>query len=79
MRFILANAAPLWDKCGMDPKQLREKRKKSGLSQEKLARLLDVSYVTIASWEAGKTTPSIAHARMLSGVLDWPLAEMLGA
>lgn len=63
----------------MDPKQLREKRKRMGLSQEKLARLLDVSHVTIGSWEAGKTAPSIAHARVLSDVLEWPLTEMLGA
>lgn len=68
----------MWDKLCMDPKELREKRKKMGLSQEKLARLLDVSYVTIASWEAGKTQPSIAHARVLSNVLDWPWQEMLG-
>ena len=63
----------------MDPKEMRAKRQAKGLSQEKLARIIDVSYGTIASWENGKTTPSIGKAKVLSDALDWPLVEMLGA
>lgn len=61
----------------MDPETLREKREALGLSQEKLARLLDVSYGTIANWENGKTPPSVGHCQALSKALDWPLSEML--
>lgn len=63
----------------MEPNTLREKREAKGFSQEKLGRILDVSYGTIANWESGKTPPSIAHCRALSTALDWPLSEMLGA
>jgi transcriptional regulator with XRE-family HTH domain len=57
---------------------MREKRQALGLSQEKLARLLDVSYGTIANWENGKSAPSVEHSKALSDALDWPLLEMLG-
>ncbi len=63
----------------MEPKKLRDRREAKGLSQEKLARLLDVSYGTIANWESGKYSPSVVHCRAISKALDWPLAEMLGA
>ena len=62
----------------MEPKKLREKREALGLSQEKLARLLDVSYGTIANWENGKTAPSLDRLRAIGRVLEWPLDEMLG-
>ena len=61
----------------MEPNELRERREAQGLSQEKLGRLVDVSYGTIANWESGKTSPSVRSCRILSKVLSWPLDEML--
>ena len=36
-----------------------------GLSQERLARELDVSYGTVNGWENGRHRPIPAHARLL--------------
>lgn len=42
----------------MQTHYLREIRKKLGLSQEDLARLLNVSCATVNRWEQGKNKPS---------------------
>lgn len=45
--------------------QLRELRRRRGLSMEQAARLLGVSYTTVYHWEHGKAVPSAAsRARM---------------
>lgn len=62
----------------MDPTELRSRRLEAGLSQEKLARLVDVSYGTVANWENGKSSPSIEHAKAISVALEWPITSMLG-
>ena len=42
----------------MDPKRIKELRKRFGWSQEKLARELGMSFCTINRWEQGKASPS---------------------
>lgn len=37
---------------------LKELRERNGLSQEDLARILNVSYATVNRWEMGKNKPS---------------------
>ncbi|HEY9631503.1 MAG TPA: helix-turn-helix transcriptional regulator [Coleofasciculaceae cyanobacterium] len=45
----------------MTLKQLREK---AGLSQEALARLLDISGKTVSNWERGKSIASLTVLQM---------------
>lgn len=60
----------------MTLKQLREK---SSLSQEALARRLEVSRVTIANWEAGETEPSATNARKLAMALGTSVDTIIDA
>ena len=43
-------------------------RKKSGLSQEKVAEKLGVSRQTISKWETDETLPDIRQAKRLAGL-----------
>lgn len=40
------------------PETVKKVREKSGMSQEDLARALNVSFATINRWENGKTRPN---------------------
>lgn len=42
----------------MNDKDIKKLRLKLGLSQEKLAQILGVSFGTVNRWEAGKSKPS---------------------
>ena len=42
----------------LDSKRLTAIRKKRGLPQEQMARLLGVSFVTVNRWEGGHSSPS---------------------
>ena len=42
----------------LDPSHLTAIRKKLGLPQEQMARLLGVSFVTINRWEGGHSSPT---------------------
>lgn len=42
----------------MQASEIKELRAKLGLTQERLARVLGVSYPTILRWESGKFKPS---------------------
>ena len=45
---------------------LKQLREKAGLSQEALARLLDVSGKTVSNWERGKSIASLTVPQMKS-------------
>ena len=65
----------------VQPGLLREMRKKLGLIQAELARLIGVSTATITSWETGKTTPTRARRKAiadLQGVTQEQVDEQLG-
>ena len=49
------------------PRMLKTLRKRLSLTQQELARLLEVSAVTVAAWESGRSRPR--KARLLS----WPV------
>ena len=56
-------------------KQLREK---TGLSQEKLARLADVSNNTIINIEAGKqNNPTIETLKKIAKALNVPIEDLI--
>ena len=49
---------------------IREKRKEKGLSQERLAKLVQVSQPFIAEIESGRKKPSVDVLMRLCAVLD---------
>lgn len=48
------------------PNKLRKLRKEKGLSQEKLAELLNISRQSISKWESGQTYPEVEKLITLS-------------
>jgi len=60
-------------------KNLKTLRKQKGLSQEKLARLADISYNTIAKIEAGKAkNPTFETLSKLADVFGISIDELVG-
>ena len=59
-------------------KKVKQLREKLGLSQEKLARLADVSNNTIINIEAGKQdNPTIDTLKKVAKALDVPVEELI--
>lgn len=52
------------------PNSVREKRKEKGLSQERLAKLVQVSQPFIAEIESGRKKPSVDVLMRICAVLD---------
>ncbi len=58
--------------------KIKQARKKLGLSQEKLARLADVSNNTIINIEAGKQqNPTIETLKKIAKVLNVPIEDLI--
>ena len=57
--------------------RLRELRKRAGLTQEKLAEMLDVSYMTIRRWESEKIIPRMDEVKQLAEALNVSKSELL--
>lgn len=51
---------------------LRAARVNAGLSREEVAAKLAVNVSTVASWEAGKTKPSLDNFKHLCQLYEWP-------
>jgi len=59
-------------------KKVKQLREKLGLSQEKLARLADVSNNTIINIEAGKQdNPTIDTLKKVAKALDIPVEDLI--
>ena len=56
---------------------LRTLREKRNLSQEDLARKLQISRQSISKWEQGISYPSILYLVPLTKILDCTLEELL--
>ncbi|WP_040360292.1 helix-turn-helix transcriptional regulator [Capnocytophaga gingivalis] len=60
----------------MIPKRLRDARKNAGISQEKLAELVDVEGINIrsriSSYEVGRVEPSFNLMVKIAAVLNYP-------
>jgi DNA-binding XRE family transcriptional regulator len=58
--------------------KIKQAREKLGLSQEKLARLVDVSNNTIINIEAGKQqNPTIQTLKKIAKALNVPIEELI--
>lgn len=60
------------------PQNLKEVRKKKGLTQKELAALLNVSQNAIFNWENGKREPSLEMIERISTALGIQVAQLLG-
>ena len=56
---------------------LFQARKKSGLSQEKVAEKLGVSRQTISKWETDETIPDIFQSKKLATLYDISLDKLV--
>jgi transcriptional regulator with XRE-family HTH domain len=58
--------------------RLRELRGRAGLTQENLARAIDVTVGAVRKWEAGQSTPSLERAVRLAAALGVTVDELAG-
>lgn len=56
-------------------KNLRVER---ALTQEQLAKKTDCTQSAVASWESGRTCPSVKKVKMLAAIFNVPLEFILG-
>ena len=59
-------------------KNLREIRKRMGMTQEMLSAFTGVNRVSIAKYETGKTEPSLKTAEKLANALGVTVDELIG-
>lgn len=57
-------------------KKLSELRRKKGISQEKLAEMLDVSRQAVTKWESGKSNPDTENLILIAEIFDVSLDEL---
>ena len=58
--------------------KILELRKKNSLTQEELAKKMDVARQTISKWELGETSPDLSEAKKLSEIFNVSLDELTG-
>jgi len=57
-------------------KNIQKYRKLQGITQEKLAEMLDIDINSVSALERGKNFPSTENLSKISEVLDVPLADL---
>ena len=57
--------------------KLRRERESKGITQTRMASLLDVSQNLVSRWEAGKNTPDVFQGKAIAQVLGVPLDYLL--
>ena len=63
----------------MISQNIKENRKKKGLSQDKLAKLADVTHTTLVKLESGANdNPTVKTLRKIADVLEISLDELVG-
>ena len=58
--------------------KISDLRKRKGISQEKLAELLDISRQAVTKWESGKGNPDTENLIRLSEIFGVSLDELCG-
>lgn len=58
--------------------RIRIKRKERGLSQQELAELASLNYVTVSKYESGKVEPGAKALTRIANVLEVTTDELLG-
>ena len=62
----------------MFPKRLKTARDTAGLSQSKLASMLNVSQATVGMWEGGRREPNFSMLVTISNKLNVTVCYLLG-
>ena len=63
----------------MISQNIKKNRKKKGLSQDKLAKLADVTHTTLVKLESGANdNPTVKTLRKIADVLEISLDELVG-
>ena len=57
--------------------KLQKLRTRAGLSQDQLAKLLDVSRQAVSKWESGTADPSTSNLLALAKLFGVPAEELL--
>jgi transcriptional regulator with XRE-family HTH domain len=63
----------------MTPKQLRNKRKKAGMTQREIAEKLGVTVTSVARWEQGIHAIRLEHERAINELIIRELKKREGA
>lgn len=58
--------------------RIKELRKSRGLSQQKLAQILNVHQTAISQWETDRTSPDIDSANRLASLFNVSIEQLLG-
>lgn len=58
--------------------RLASLRLRDGVSREEVARMLEVSAMTIRNWERGETEPSASQIKALANMFDVSTDYLLG-
>lgn len=56
---------------------LRELRQKAGLTQEQVAKLVDVDQSAVSNWEKGKYTPARKYRKKLAKLYGCTVEELM--
>lgn len=59
--------------------KIKEIREKNGITQDELARKLNVKQSAVAMWEAGKNSPTAAKIPTLARVLGCEINDLFDA
>ena len=78
--FCKNGVSDIWEEVSMNNigSRIREFRKKSGMTQEKLAAMLGVTYQSVSKWENGVTMPDLGMIGPLTRVLHVSADVLLG-
>ena len=61
----------------MKPEKIREARKRKGLTQEQLSKMLGVQRSVISKYETGLIVPSIPQLQKIAAALDVSVSSLL--
>ena len=65
-------------KGGISPTQIREMRRRLGVTQTEAALLFDVHFTTYNRWENGHLPPTGMHKKMLEALHNKTVGEIVG-
>ncbi|MCI2169944.1 helix-turn-helix transcriptional regulator [Schleiferilactobacillus perolens] len=60
------------------PEQLRDQRRKAGLSQEEVAEKVGVTRQTVSKWETGQAVPELLKGKILADLFGLTYDQLLG-
>ena len=59
-------------------REIRERRIRAGLSQERLANLIGASGQSVYLWESGKRSPNLQYVLRMSYVFGCEVSDIIG-